>query len=144
MKSADLFCWYKRCFQLLNSTKHRLQCKEQYDPSVSQGVCYWSEQMVLESVEWFSIFLKKNFSKLQLVKRNSPSNILTFNIQHSTLFCSFWSKKLQHTVSLLPCMCDSQEPSWTLISKWFRVWAAILESKVLKKAMMSQTLFLRR
>ena len=42
------------------------------------------QQMMLESVEWFSIFFKKKFNKLQLVKRNSPNNILTFNIQHST------------------------------------------------------------
>ena len=43
-----------------------------------------NQQKMLQSVEWFSIFLKKKFNKLQLVKRNSPNNILTFKIQHST------------------------------------------------------------
>ena len=43
-----------------------------------------NQQKMLQSVEWFSIFLKKKFNKLQLVKRNSPNNILTFNIQQST------------------------------------------------------------
>lgn len=43
------------------------------------------QQMMLQSDEWFSIFfLKKKFNKLQLVKRNSPNNILTFNIQQPT------------------------------------------------------------
>ena len=46
------------------------------------------QQMMLESVEWFSIFFKKKLNKLQLVKRNSPNNILTFNIQHSIVHCS--------------------------------------------------------
>ena len=44
-----------------------------------------NQQKMLQSVEWFSIFLKKKFNKLQLVKRNSHNNILTFNIQHSTV-----------------------------------------------------------
>ena len=43
-----------------------------------------NQQKMLQSVEWFSIFKKKKFNKLQLVKRNSPNNILTFNIQQST------------------------------------------------------------
>ena len=43
-----------------------------------------NQQKMLQSVEWFSIFFKKKFNKLQLVKRNSPNNILTFNIQQST------------------------------------------------------------